>query len=420
MGNTLIISNRILSETDNNGKTLLNLFRNIPKDTVAQIYFYGNEPEVPGYRYFQLCDKDIIKGKLGKKYRGRAVEAIQKKDIDVEKQNTTLLRKYNIKRSPALICLRELLWKHSWNSLQLQKWLDEIQPEKVFFLAGDCVYAYDICKWICNRYKCRLFTYITDDYVLSRSKETFFEKKHRTSVRKVLKECAKSSDIFFTICNRMREEYASLFGVDSEILINQCGFLYDEVLSVESDKKDEIVFVYAGSLYYGRDEVLLELARTLKRINEKLKQGQKKSRLRIYSNAKPCEELLEEMERIGTVSFDGVLQQEELKTQLNLCNVPVFVESFNEEQMEKTRLSFSTKVPEYLSLKKPILAIGPAGIGSMDCLEEVSFCVNQMSQMDDVVMELLTNTEKRRLLSKMAYEKCVELMNQPSLDAYMR
>ena len=50
----LIISNNVLSETNNNGKTILSYFDTIPKEQVAQLYFSGECPQIEGYRYYQL------------------------------------------------------------------------------------------------------------------------------------------------------------------------------------------------------------------------------------------------------------------------------------------------------------------------------------------------------------------------------
>ena len=67
--------------------------------------------------------------------------------------------------------------------------------------------------------------------------------------------------------------------------------------------------------------------------------------------------------------------------------------------MEKTKYSLSTKVPEYLSVGKPILAIGPAGIGSMDYLSDVAVCVNDMSELSDKLSELLESENYRSEVS---------------------
>ena len=77
-------------------------------------------------------------------------------------------------------------------------------------------------------------------------------------------------------------------------------------------------------------------------------------------------------------------------------------------QKEKTRFSLSTKVTEYLSLGKPIFAVGPSDIGSMDYLFDVAECVFDESEIEDVLKRLLENTERQNqlgILAKQKYEK---------------
>lgn len=416
MKNVLIISNRVLSETDNNGKTLLNLIRKIPSKMVSQLYFYGSLPEVEGYNYFQISNKDIISGKINHKLRGRQVFPIKG---EIEDNNRTLTEKYSIKRTAFKLLVRDLLWKNSWISEQLISWLDNIKPEYIFFMAGDAVYAYEICLWIKEKYQCKLFSYVTDDYILKRSQESFWEKKHRLMVLRALKECANSSAVFFTICERMRKEYKRVLGVDSEILFNRCSSLYDKKLSLCSDENDKIIFLYAGSLYYGREKALIELAKALKKINIENGEKGKEAVLHIYLNALPSDSFLHEIQELGTAKYLGKLDFKELKIKLNECNYPVFVESFEEKQMEKVQLSFSTKIPEYLSLEKTILAIGPDNIGSMDCLRNVAVCINSIEEIYAKVEHLLHYPEEFSNLGLKARQEYEKIMEIPGLEEYI-
>ena len=258
-----------------------------------------------------------------------------------------------------------------------------------------------------------------DDYILKRSQESFWEKKHRLMVLRALKECANSSAVFFTICERMRKEYKRVLGVDSEILFNRCSSLYDKKLSLCSDENDKIIFLYAGSLYYGREKALIELAKALKKINIENGEKGKEAVLHIYLNALPSDSFLHEIQELGTAKYLGKLDFKELKIKLNECNYPVFVESFEEKQMEKVQLSFSTKIPEYLSLEKTILAIGPDHIGSMDCLRNVAVCINSIEEIYAKVEHLLHYPEEFSNLGLKARQEYEKIMAIPGLEEYI-
>ena len=89
----------------------------------------------------------------------------------------------------------------------------------------------------------------------------------------------------------------------------------------------------------------------------------------------------------------------------------VFVESFEEKYIDKTKYSLSTKVPEYLSLKKPILAIGPKNVGSMKYLKDVAQCVHDISDLEEKIEELLFNPKLVSSLKKKSEEKYLKNHN---------
>ena len=121
MRNVLIVSNSVFCDTDNNGKTLLNLVKKIPNSKVSQLYFYGDIPKVVGYKYFQLSNIDVVKGKLSTKYRGRAIVPVTKMDTYADNGRILLPeKKHFIKRNDFTLCIREYLWKDSWYSKQLE------------------------------------------------------------------------------------------------------------------------------------------------------------------------------------------------------------------------------------------------------------------------------------------------------------
>lgn len=405
----LVISNRAFSSVDNNGKTLYSVIAPLSGAYISQLYFYGNLPTIPGYNYFQLSDKDVLLGKFKKARRGRNVDVTDR--LKTEKcSDFTITSRYRIKRRDSLLLLRELLWKNSWKSEQLDAWLDQIRPDVVFFMAGDCLYAYSICAYVINRYPSRLITYVTDDYVLPRHHETGIAKFRRQLIADALGRCVSRSETFYTVCERMRLEYQRLFNKDSKILFNMTKSLWDGQLCRRSEQNDRCIITYAGSLYYGRDEVLLKLAEVLKQYNSRCGDGIK-AWLVIYSNWKPDKTYLKKLYSTRSARFGGSLDQTQLKRRLNLSNLLVFVESSEPSQIEKTRLSFSTKIPEYLSLGKPVLAIGPEGTGSMDYLEDAAVIINNPADMYEKISMILKSDKLRKEYAAKAQKKYSKYIN---------
>ncbi len=393
----LIISNNPLSYTYNNGKTILSYFDCLDSKYISQLYFSFQYPEVNDYHYFQITDYDVIKGRIYQNLRGR-----EKFENNISSQNKMSIKKY-VGRNYLFLIIRELIWFNSWKSNKLDKWLNDHKPDVIFFVAGDTGFAYNICNYIVKKFNCKLAVYITDDYIIERKKETILQRIYRIYIYKKLKQCLKNANLLITVSPIMKQVYKEKFNWDSIIAVNMSDNLYEEQCR---EKKDDIIhFAYSGSLYYGRNKTLELLAKSIEIFNEKYKI---KSCLDIYTFSNDFNDLF----NLPYVYYKGALNQIQLKKELNRIDILVFVESFDIEQIEKTRLSLSTKVPEYLSLKKPILTIGPEGIGSIEYLKDVSFYINSIDNLTEKIIKFIDNRNIQKILTDKAYNKYIKYHNK--------
>ncbi|MGU8477316.1 hypothetical protein ACV3QH_08585 [Clostridium perfringens] len=395
----LVVSNDPISKTSNNGKTIASFIDEKDKNYVRQLYFSTEKPSVKGYLYYQLSDKDVLKGIFRQKQRGRACEAIDRISQLASEHNHN-----KIKRNAFTRILREFLWSKNWKSKQLIKWLDEYKPDVVFFVAGDSGFAYKIVNFIVNRYKSRLVTYITDDYIMPRNKENMIEKIRRKYIRKKMLNCIEESDEYFTISTLMQDAYYKLSGKKSNLMINITSSLKMKCDFGKLENKN-INIIYTGSLYYNRDKTIGLVAEAVSRYNEKIKGQKKHIEISVYSNIEPDIRSKQKFVKKNICEYRGSLNPEELKYALNRADILLFVESFDEEMKEKTKYSLSTKVPEYMSVGKPILAIGPNDIGSMNYLNDVAFCANSEEKIYSVIQQMLSSHEAMNQKARLAIEK---------------
>ena len=390
----LVISNNVLSNTKNNGKTIYSFFDTLPKDCINQIYFSNEFPEIEGYNYFRISDKDIIKG-IFNHHRGNKVLAEIKRPNEIK----NVLGK-KIPRNVLTCYCRDLIWYKKWYSIELNDWLNSISPTIVFFVAGDTFFSYEICNFVINKFNCRLYTYVTDDYVLPQKKNSLLCNLRRKSNFRLLDNCIKKSEYLYVVSPLMKQYYDKLFNVDSHIIVNMA----DSHILENTIKKQttNIEFVYAGSLYYGRIEVLIKLINVLKEYNNT---HVNKGVLKIFSSTVLTKKQLDILNCINVSEYMGAVNSTELCKVLNNADVLVFVESFDEKYIEKTKLSLSTKLPEYMSLKKPILAIGPETIGSIDYIKNETFCVTDLKKISEVIQTIFNSDEERVIKAKKAYDK---------------
>lgn len=396
----LIISNNVLSYTRNNGKTILSFVDELDRKNISQLYFNGEKPSVSDYSYYQLSDRDILKGIFDEKKRGRFWN-----NLKVNEMPTSAVGAPSKKRpSQFARMLRDFLWLGRWKSKRLISWLDEKSPDVIFFVAGDSGFSYNIVKYIAKRYNARLVPYITDDYIMPRSTEKFIDKIRRKYIRRKMLSCISASDAYFTVSGIMQKEYAELTGKESKIIMNMTPPLLDESLNTAYSDCERRVMIYTGSLYYGRDGVLGRIAEAAQKYNLTCREEKEKVTIKIYSNSTVTDEGKAVFER-DCCSFCGSLNPIELKEAFNSADVLLFVESFDPLMQEKTRYSLSTKVPEYMSVRKPIFAVGPSGIGSIDYLSDVAFCAFSEDEIEKVLFEMLTSEERCKALSFAATEK---------------
>lgn len=388
----LIISNNVLSETRNNGKTILSYIDGLVDVECAQLYFSEDMPSIKGYKYFKLSDRDILKDKIRLTGCGQAINQCDLREKNINIQN------FPIKRNDFSMLCRELLWKLPWKSNKLKQWLIEFNPTAIFFVAGDCVFAYRITNYIKDLFGCKLTVYITDDYIMPNSEETYIHQFRRKIIIKALKKTLKRSDNFYTISNLMQSVYKQFLGVNSKIAVNMTESMKDEAIPTE---QEYIYLIYTGSLYYGRDDVLHKIAQAVEQYNKKYSNG-KKAILKIFTNIQPGEKELETIQIPETSYYEGSLDKNQLKIELNRASILVFVESFDIKQIEKTKYSLSTKIPEYLSIGKAIFAVGPADIASMLYLKDKACTVNNADAIYDSLEDLILSQQNREELGKIA------------------
>lgn len=405
----LIISNNVLSQTNNNGKTILSYIDGLDPNNVRQLYFNNEQPTIRGYEYFRITNQDVFRAKIFKQPSGGKIDCI----LNFSPNNTTtkgIEHKFKLPRNVITCSIRNWLWRKSWLSKDLLDWLDSFIPTTIFFLGGDTLFSYDVCMFIWKRYKCRLALYITDDYIMARNNEKCLNRIYRSQVLNKMKKCLEVADIFFTVSEPMRVAYKKVFNKDSTIIVNMPPLLKRKEYQEEHEN---VQLIYTGSLYYGREEVIGLVSKAIKKHNLN---SNRKIYLNIYTNCTLDIRVAKKLQLNNYVHYKGHLDPESLIKELNCADILLFVESFENKNIEKTKFSLSTKVTEYISVGKPILAIGPKNIGSMDYLENIAFCVNSSEDIFEKLVEISTSREMQSHYAHAAEIKYLNELNKSYLQ----
>ena len=386
----LIISANPMELCQNNGKTLLSFFTGYGRENLAQLYFYPSVPNTAEFdTFFRISDFDILNRRLHRTTgAGSPVEAV---DCALPPETEETARMGHMKKGPLLRLLRELLWGSAWRSDALDRWLDTVAPDCIFFVAGDSLYSYAICEYVRQRCGAKLVVYVGDDYILPRQTLNPFRELRRRLIAKKMKQCVADANLFITISEKMRETYRQVLGKDSILAVNMADSLKEDIPQ-PTRASDRLLLAYLGGLQYNRGKTLRRLGETIARINAG---GSTQLFLEIYSNARLDESQKAALEVPEASRFCGQLDQAGVRRKVNEADILVHVESFRKDNIADVRLSLSTKIPEYLSTGKPLLAIGPAEVASMEYLKDLAWCVTDEGTLEEKLVKLAQDPSLR-------------------------
>lgn len=387
----LIISNNPLSNIQHNGKTLASIIKGIRDDNIYQIYLNNAIPDFSDKcHYYNISEIEIIRAILNKEKCG----------IEVKPQKNVSTYNYNagskIKKSNLVRLLRELIWKSNiWKNQKFKKWIENSNVDCILFMAGDSIFAYDICKYVKSIIDVPLTTFITDDYIMPIKSINFISKLRRKLVYKKMKKCIKNSNLLLTISNEMAREYKKIFNKDSLVVRNYSDALNDGENIKNAINENEIKIIYAGGVHFNRWKILSKVGEALNCYNNS---KHKNVNLYVYSSQQLSRKILNSFKKYN-IKFCGGVNKDELYRIYQDANILLHVESFDRKSINATRLSFSTKIPEYMSMKKCILAIGPDEVASIKYLKDCAYCINNINQIEDKLEKILNQDDFRNKIA---------------------
>lgn len=361
--NVLIISHNLYDVTNNIGKTLVSLMDGYPKDKISQLYFRNDTPSFQYCsNYFCITDKSVLKSilSLGFKKAGNIVE--KKEDLTITDAENSLYKIGN-HRHPMVSLIRDTLWSMPvWKTKNLKKWLQDVDPDVILFAPNDYTLAYRIALYAQTIVKKPIIPFYMDDAFYWNCKTSFIDNYRRKRLRHYARRIHRHSERILTICKYMSEEYEKLFALPCRAFVNS---VHIEKVEEKKALNTPVVFSYLGNLHSNRWKSLSEIGEALHKIEES---NGLKCYLDIYSASLLEDRMIEAFDAIDNIRFKGAVPASKVHKIQVSSDVLVHVESFDVRSANSTRLSLSTKIPEYMSSGVPIFAYGPEHIASMKYL----------------------------------------------------
>ncbi len=334
--------------------TWTSLLKNYDSENIANICIRDEIPDNKiCSRYFAISENKVLKSILKRNIKtGREIipEFSNENGDDLAAHNERY-QKMQKNRRYSLLLAREMVWKlGKWKTHELDEFLDSFKPDIILHSMEGYIHLNSIVKYAIKRTGAKAVGYIWDDnFTYEQSNKIGFN-IYRFFQRKSLKKLAKKTSRFFAISDMTKKEADKFFGIDCVILTKP---LSTQPVVNYNEFKMPIKAVYTGNLMIGRDKTLARIVKAAREINC----DGKKIQFDIYTKTNLSDEIKSILNCDYCTLHDPVPQSEVLEIQRK-SDMMLFVEDIDGEEAKIARLSFSTKITDYLSTGKCIFAVG--------------------------------------------------------------
>ena len=355
------------------GNSYSSIFGKMEDVEIAHIFSINKEPDYEKNitRYYQINENDVIKSffslrrgvGVGKEVTIYSFEDAKKSE---EGENASLYSKgVSTWKKHHWILLawgRELLWRFgNINYKGLIDFIKDFNPDIFFLSFGNIFITNRLALYIKEQTGVPLVVHMQmDHYTLKRVSFNPLFWIDKCLKRAMIRRLAKKTDLFFCISERLKNELEEKLHVPCKVLYK----IPDGGRSSKPYKEihNPVRFLFTGNIGANRWKTLALLAKSL----NKLQFGH----LDIYT-ANPITKEIEKRLNIEGYStiHDPVSQDEVIRLQ-NEADVLVHVEAFDLKNRLLVSGAISTKIMDYLSVGRSILAIGSYDIDSMAFLRE--------------------------------------------------
>ena len=347
----LVVGAASLSATGATGITLVNLFRGWPNAQIAQIYDCDTPPDpnvCANFKRFSSGDIPIVRAaqRLRHRRQGTSLSSTQSRSAVTSSTPANLFAA--LSDIAPLRVTKEIL-----------DWVAEFKPDVIYTVLGS-VRIMNIVLNLSKQFDVPVVPHFMDDWPTT----TYARRPLFILPKLVLKSKLHSilarTDVGLTIGDDMSDEFSMRY-MKKFVSFMNC---------VEQQKMNtptapigfqHVRFGYAGGLHLNRWQPLVAVAKAL----QNLKDDGVQVGLEIYAPPADIGTYRAHFSEYSVVETLATLHPSEIGEKLPALDVLLHVESFLHVDAEYTRLSVSTKIPQYMSSGRPILAHGPAALSSI-------------------------------------------------------
>lgn len=390
--------------------TITSIIEGYPKECIASIFLRADNPNsVVCDKYFRIDELKVLKSVLKRKVKtGYVVKPEAEVVVDFVAEQSKQ-RQLKSKKNALTPFIRDLVWKLGvWKTKELKEFVLDFNPDIIIFPAEGLIHFNNIGLYLSKLLKKPFGLFFWDDNFTYKPLSAFVPKVYRYFQRRNIKKLAKKASFAFSLNEKMQTECMSELGRESVLLTKPI------VCEIEnkpySYNGGVIKILYTGSIYIGRGLTILSLISQIQKVN---KNGGNFF-LEIYTNSAISEEEKSEYNVEGVSALLPPVTKEEVLKLQQEADILLFAEALEGEYKQAARLSFSTKITDYLSARRCIIAIGPSDIAPMEYFmkADTALVANSSAEILEALEKVLKNPVIMENYAQRSYEYGIKNHNR--------
>lgn len=409
----LVINAAPFGDSSATGITMDNLFRNWPVERIAQLYVTGEPKHEICQRYWRVTASDVPVDKAVRRLIGARRDRLigwpsagMPSGLGKAGSSGRLHARgtmHGIAASWADV-FRFRLSGEFWN------WVAEFQPDVVYSMLGS-IRMMNVVLEVADRVSKPIVPHFMDDWPATHYRATRLSLIPRLILLSRVRSIMRRSPVGMAICQAMAKEYRRRYAIPFEAFMN-CVDTPAECPPASPNSGDEPVrLLYLGGLHLNRWRSLQDVGKSL----EALTSEGLNVELIVHGPASDVARYGQTLAASPATRVGGSLAPDQVLPALREADVLLHVESFDQDVRKYTRLSLSTKIPQYMSSGRPILGYGPEEVASCRYIQE-SGCGRVVSTEDaytltNALKELVSDAQLRTRLGHQGWERACRRHN---------
>lgn len=378
----LVVSHEPWNSHNNGGNVLSNIFEGFEGE-FRQIYCSAGLPNNNICKeYYQLTDKMIIDNVLKRKETGKTfnIDDLPKTNNDEQFEKNSKKRRWQL-----IFLAREIIWQLAKiDNEKFISFIKDYNPDVIFAPCYGNPRMLRLTRTIAKYTDAPIISYVSDDlysYRVINYNPLFWIR--RWNLRRNVRKTFKYYKLVYTMTKEQLDEYFNIFKVPMKILMKSCN------VPTKHTFKKPYKLIYAGNLYLGREDILINIANVIKRLNK----YNINFVLNIFSGSTIPQEKYDILNDGVNTIFNGLISADKLIEEYKNSDIALHVESFSKENALNTRLSFSTKITDCLESGCATMAICPSINAGFKYLqdENCAICISNVEDIEKTFSEILEN-----------------------------